>query len=254
MPKGVKSKKAAAIRESIPEIVSVVDLVPVVELVPEVAPVPEVTPVPEVAPVPEVTPVPVKVKKVPAAKRVPKNKLISVVATVSANGDIQGSFSPEPRRPLIAHLPFRTSEVQFQDGPLIYDPRPPVVPQPYDAMEDDLFQSGAEHLAAFDDDAKTSVSLKDNGSDIATVTAVKDIAAEPAPIKAFKTLDMMIEYKVRRYLNLLALRAFGVLEPLKGGQLSYRQRKSTAFTLSMVISVQYLAHYLIYLLSQLTRR
>ena len=186
--KAVKSKKAAIVHDSVAEIVP--EVVPAVtpEVVPAVTPevVPAVTPVISLA----------KVKKAPGAKRVPKNKLISVVATVSANGDIQGSFSPEPRRPLIAHLPFRTSEVQFQDGPLIYDPRPPVVPQPYDAMEDDIFQSGAEHLAAFDDDAKTSVSLKDNGSDIATVTAVKDQVAEPAPIKAFKTLDMMIEYKV----------------------------------------------------------
>ena len=190
MPKGVKSKKAITVSLPVPVTEPVVE--PVTEPVVEPVVVPAVEPVV----VPAVEQVAAKVKKAPGAKRVPKNKLISVVATVSANGDIQGSFSPEPRRPLIAHLPFRTSEVQFQDGPLIYDPRPPVVPQPYDAMEDDVFQSGAEHLAAFDDDIKIPVSLKENGNDVATATAVKDQVAEPAPIKAFKTLDMMIEYKV----------------------------------------------------------
>ena len=80
----------------------------------------------------------VSTKKTTAQKQVP------IVAVVSANGDIQGSFSPEPRRPLIAHLPFRSTEIQFQDGPLIYDPRPPGVPEPYEA--EDLYTSNAELL------------------------------------------------------------------------------------------------------------
>ena len=190
MPKATTSKTAKSKKASvpIPEVVAPVEPEPVIEEEPVI----EV----EAAVEPVVEPIaPAKVKKTPGAKRVPKNKQISVVATVSANGDIQGSFSPEPRRPLIAHLPFRTSEVQFQDGPLIYDPRPPVVPQPYDANEDDLFQSGVEHLAAFDDDAKTSVSIQESGNQIPSV-AIKEAVVEQAPIKAFKTLDMMIEYKV----------------------------------------------------------
>lgn len=190
MPKATTSKTAKSKKASvpIPEVVAPVEPEPVIEEEPVVEPV--VEQVVEAEPI-----APAKVKKTPGAKRVPKNKQISVVATVSANGDIQGSFSPEPRRPLIAHLPFRTSEVQFQDGPLIYDPRPPVVPQPYDANEDDLFQSGVEHLAAFDDDAKTSVSIQDSANQTPSV-AMKEAIVEQAPIKAFKTLDMMIEYKV----------------------------------------------------------
>jgi hypothetical protein len=196
MPKATTSKTAKSKKASvpIPEVVAPVEPEPMIEEEPVVEVEAAVEPV--VEPVVEAEPIaPAKVKKTPGAKRVPKNKQISVVATVSANGDIQGSFSPEPRRPLIAHLPFRTSEVQFQDGPLIYDPRPPVVPQPYDANEDDLFQSGVEHLAAFDDDAKTSVSIQESGNQIPSV-AMKEAVVEQAPIKAFKTLDMMIEYKV----------------------------------------------------------
>ena len=65
-----------------------------------------------------------KVKKTKKVKNVP------VVAVVSSEGDIQGSFSLEPRRPLIAHLPFRSTEISFKDDPLVYDPRPPGNPSP----------------------------------------------------------------------------------------------------------------------------
>jgi hypothetical protein len=73
-------------------------------------------------------------KAATGVKRASKSKYVPVVAVISADGGIQGTFTSEPRRPLIAHLPFKTSDVQFQDGPLVYDPRPPVVPEPYDAF------------------------------------------------------------------------------------------------------------------------
>jgi hypothetical protein len=69
-----------------------------------------------------------------AAKRAPRKKSFPVVAVVTANG-IQGNFMAEKRKPLIAHLPFSSTEVQFHDGPVSYDPRPPVQPQPFDIME-----------------------------------------------------------------------------------------------------------------------
>jgi hypothetical protein len=79
-------------------------------------------------------------------KRSTKQKQVQVVAMVGSDGSIQGSFVPEPKRPLIAHLPFRSTEVAFADGPLGYDPRPPPNPEPYDAGADDMFHSGAEIL------------------------------------------------------------------------------------------------------------
>lgn len=60
-----------------------------------------------------------------------KEKKIKVVAVVTPNG-IEGSFTPEPRKPLICHLPFESKEVKFTDQPLRYDPTPPIQePEPY---------------------------------------------------------------------------------------------------------------------------
>lgn len=142
----------------------------------------------------------VKAPKEPkVSKRASKAKnQAAIVAVVSANGDIQGTFTPEPRRPLIAHLPFRTTEVQFQDGPLTYDPRPPGIPQPYEA--DDMFSSGAEFLEGNQngEDKKEDESLPPAVSEslVDTAQAVVQAPVEQPPIKVFRTMDVMIEYKV----------------------------------------------------------
>jgi len=113
---------------------------------------------------------------------------VPIVAVVSANGDIQGSFSPEPRRPLIAHLPFRSTEIQFQDGPLTYDPRPPGVPEPYEA--DDLYTSNAEML----ENATTNVIEENMPKNTLHATVEKEEPHEE--IKIFRTIDVMLEYHV----------------------------------------------------------
>ena len=130
-------------------------------------------------------------------KRATKSKQpISVV--VSADGGIQGTFTPEPRRPLIAHLPFRTTEIQFQDGPLVYDPRPPVNPEPYDATADDLYASNSELLLT--DQTKKAVDQSLPPAISESTVLVETVAPKPvvsdAPIKAFRTMDVMLEYRV----------------------------------------------------------
>ena len=60
---------------------------------------------------------PVKQKR---EKKASKHK---IVAVVTSDG-IQGSFQSETRRPLIAHLPVHSSEIQFHDQPFVYDPTP----------------------------------------------------------------------------------------------------------------------------------
>ena len=130
-----------------------------------------------------------------ASKKAAKAKQpISVV--ISADGDIQGTFTPEPRRPLIAHLPFRTTEVQFQDGPLVYDPRPPGNPQPYDASADDLYASNAE-LILQDLSPIDKHELPPAISE-STVAQVETVVQEPTTttVKAFRTMDVMLEFKV----------------------------------------------------------
>ena len=54
---------------------------------------------------------------VPSQKKKSSKKPVKVVAVVTADG-INGSFNPEPRRPLIAHLQIKTSEVLFHDQAL----------------------------------------------------------------------------------------------------------------------------------------
>ena len=127
-----------------------------------------------------------------------KVKQVPIVAVVSANGEIEGSFSPEPRRPLIAHLPFRSTEIQFQDGPLTYDPRPPGVPEPYEA--DDLYTSNAELL----ENANINVNAKDTllaqaaneVSEAKEAKEAQEVNKAQEEIKVFRTMDIMLEYHV----------------------------------------------------------
>jgi hypothetical protein len=141
-----------------------------------------------------------KAEKTGKPKRSTKSKNVSIVAVVSADGGIQGTFTPEPRRPLIVHLPFRSTEIQFQDGPLVYDPRPPANPQPYDAFADDLYASNSEMLLTMDDPPENmdGQTLPNAISESATVNETKqnEVVPEEKPIKAFRTMDVMIEYKV----------------------------------------------------------
>lgn len=84
--------------------------------------------------------------------RASRKKLFPVVAVITAEGSIQGSLSPEKKKPLIAHLPFSSTEVMFHDGPVSYDPRPPGQPEPFDDMLEnyDVIQaSSAEQLNTF---------------------------------------------------------------------------------------------------------
>jgi hypothetical protein len=81
-----------------------------------------------------------RVRKTAAKK---EKKPIQIVAVVTPDG-IEGTFTPEPRRPLIVNLPFRTSEVVFNDSGVHYDPSPPPQVQPYDFESEVYFQVNTE--------------------------------------------------------------------------------------------------------------
>jgi hypothetical protein len=81
-----------------------------------------------------------KEKKKRQTKRQPKD--IQVVAIVTPDG-IEGTFTPEARRPLIVHFPFNSAEVSFTDVTLQYDPNPPPQVQPYDG-DQNYFQVNSE--------------------------------------------------------------------------------------------------------------
>ena len=87
---------------------------------------------------PVASPVALKAPKAPKAPKAEKpvkikkeKKPVQVVAVVTPDG-IEGTFTPEPRRPLIVNLPFRSGDIAFNDTEMRYDPSPPPSVQPYD--------------------------------------------------------------------------------------------------------------------------
>ena len=81
-------------------------------------------------------------KKRGGAKK--EKKPIRVVAVVTPDG-IEGTFSPEPRKPLIVHLPFSSAEVEFTNATEFrYDPNPPTQPEPYEDEKQLYFQVNSD--------------------------------------------------------------------------------------------------------------
>jgi hypothetical protein len=115
----------------------------------------------------------------PAAKK--QKKLPKIVAVVTPDG-IEGSFLPEPRRPLIAHLQVNSTEVKFHDIPIPYDPNPPSQPEPYDAMADNFFTGQNENIL---------IDVKEEVSD--TKEVVEEVKVQPS-MQAFMKVDLMVEY------------------------------------------------------------
>ena len=99
---------------------------------------------------PAATPTAAVEEKAPAEQKPPRTKKekkpIQVVAVVTSDG-IEGTFTPEARRPLIVHFPFNSTEVKFSDVGLQYDPSPPPLVQPYDANSN-YFQVNTEGSSA----------------------------------------------------------------------------------------------------------
>ena len=147
----------------------------VVEPAPAPAPAPEPVPAPAPAPEPTADPKPKKTKKQP-----------KIVAVVTPEG-IEGSFLPEPRRPLIAHLQISTSEVQFHETPLFYDPNPPGQPEPYDAQADDMFGKHNEEIVI------DKAALPETVNEV--VKETKEEPKQSVGLEAFTKCDLMVQYR-----------------------------------------------------------
>lgn len=150
----------------------------VLETLPEVVPQPAPVPVPEPAPVPQETAKPKKTKKQP-----------KIVAVVTPDG-IEGSFLPEPRRPLIAHLTINTSEVKFHETPLFYDPNPPGQPEPYDAQADDMFGKHNEEILIEQNQNTLLVP-----EPIKETKEVKEETKQSVGLEAFTKCELMVQYR-----------------------------------------------------------
>jgi hypothetical protein len=186
MPAAARSKKKA-----------VTEAAPANEIVADPSPV-------------EPAPAPVTAEPKKRASKAATKKPVKVVAVVTPNG-IEGSFLPEPRRPLIAHLQIRTNEVVFHDQPLQYDPNPPQnipEPVPYDAGEFNLFSGGQETLTdLIATPRKGAVGAGGTAAAAAAASPPKEevvqeatqkvsaAAPEHAPMPCFTRADLMVQFQ-----------------------------------------------------------
>jgi len=133
---------------------------------------------------------PIQAKGKKSAVKKPKEKKpVKVVAVVTPDG-IDGSFMPEPRRPLIAHLQVRPSDLQFHDSPLQYDPNPPKQPEPFDAQELNLFSSGQEILS-MEEKSLPSPKVQEEKQD----PAPSKVELQPQQsIPCFTRMDLMVQF------------------------------------------------------------
>lgn len=96
-------------------------------------------------------------------------KPVKVVAIVTPQG-IEGSFQPEPRRPLIVHLGIRPSDIAFEQGQ--------DEPEPYDAAVNNIFAGGQEPVVE--------------------KVVVPEVVAEvqvARPIPCFTKINLMVQFK-----------------------------------------------------------
>jgi hypothetical protein len=116
-------------------------------------------------------------------------KPVKVVAVVTPSG-IEGSFTPEPRRPLIAHLAIHSNEVKFHDAPIQYDPTPPQQPEPYDMTLGNMFVSAQETLENKEEEVKEKEETL-----FEEVEEKSSEEKESRPLQLFTRADLMVQYK-----------------------------------------------------------
>jgi len=123
-------------------------------------------------------------RKKKEVKEKKEKKPVTVVAVVTPNG-IEGSFS-EPRKPLIVHLPFNSSDIHFTDASTLrYDPHPPQQPVPYeDETSNVYFQvESSDTMAAAnanaDADADSNTVAENDKKEKGEKEKVKEVKEEP---------------------------------------------------------------------------
>lgn len=133
----------------------------------------------------------IKVKK--------EKKPVQVVAVVTPDG-IEGTFTPEPRRPLIINLPFRSGDIAFNDTEMRYDPSPPPSVQPYDDGQA-YFQVNTEGASE-----ETQIGVEKEGWSMqleqalaAPMTSVPVLASASASVSASASASASIQPSLENY-------------------------------------------------------
>ena len=101
-------------------------------------------------------------------------KPVKVVAIVTPQG-IEGSFQPEPRRPLIVHLGIRPSDLAFNEGGNEQEP------EPYDASVSNMFAGGQEPIP-------------EKAAPVEVTIEAKPVQ-EVRPIPCFTKVNLMVQFK-----------------------------------------------------------
>ncbi len=130
----------------------------------------------------------------PKVKREKKTSKHKVVAVVTPEG-IQGIFQPDTKRPLIAHLPIRSSEVAFTEhGILSYDPNPPPQPEAFNAGEIDPFASEATYEQLAQADGSKEKHVVEDDSEEEVKPASKGPTQSSAPVATSSVQNQRKEY------------------------------------------------------------
>lgn len=117
-------------------------------------------------------------KKISTEPRTSRKKSFPVVAVISADGGIQGTLLPEKKKPLIAHLPFSSTEVLFHDGPVTYDPRPPGQVEAFDGITDNYYEGmKVEDALTFTMESVPAAPVEE-----VVIEPVNSTAVEPLPV------------------------------------------------------------------------
>ncbi len=139
-------------------------------------------------------------------KRERKKTKHAVVAIVTESG-IQGNFTQELSRPMIAHLPIHSSEISFQDPLVTYDPNPPLNPEGFDVGETDPFSMEAsyenqgvmhENVVA---DTKEEVAV--SKKDVAVVEKEEKVVEKPAVRKSYGPSQLLVCYQSTKTTQIL---------------------------------------------------
>jgi len=116
-----------------------------------------------------------------------QKKPINIVAVVTPNG-IEGSFMLESRRPLIAHLPISSSEINFNEPT---EGSSVVEPEPYDPMQQDIFIGDQEEIAQ---GSVSTQNLKEKEQEKEAATIYEDSKVEGRPLQCFSKINLMVQY------------------------------------------------------------
>lgn len=119
---------------------------------------------------------PPRAKKQPTTDKKKTKTPIQVVATITPDG-IQGSFTPEIRRPLIAQLRVHSNDVNFSES----NAEAAGEPEPYDAMNSNVFEGVQEVV-----DMKQEVAVP--------VVAVPK-ADEHKAMPCYSNVNLMMQYR-----------------------------------------------------------